>query len=116
MQVLQEAGVIASAVADGRDLVEDPHLEARGFWARSANADVPFMPYPGISIKLSDTPVTFRYPPPALGEHNDEVYTEVAGLSPGELAQLREERIVVDVPPASLEELTASKSISRPYG
>ena len=116
MHVLQSHGVIAAAVADGRDLVEDPQLEARNFWAECQNPDVGLKRYPGNPIKLRGTPLTFRYPPPGLGEHNDEVYRGILGMSEEELAELRADKIVVDLPPASLEELASSKRIGGAYG
>jgi crotonobetainyl-CoA:carnitine CoA-transferase CaiB-like acyl-CoA transferase len=43
----------------------------------------------GNPIHLSDTPATYRLPPPTLGQHTDEVLTEL-GCSGGEIARLHE--------------------------
>ena len=48
----------------------------------------------GNPIKLSETPVTYRRPPPLLGEHTDEVLEEVLGLSAEERDRLRASRII----------------------
>lgn len=40
-------------------------------------------------LRLARTPPEYRLPPPALGEHTDEVLREVLGLPDEELAQLR---------------------------
>ena len=83
-RLLQSRGIIAAPVSDGRDLVEDPHLEARDFWAEMDHADVGLRRYPGIPIKLSETPATYRLPPPRFGEHNDEIYRGLLGMSAGD--------------------------------
>ena len=44
-------------------------------------------------LKLSATPVTLRHAPPLLGQHTDEVLTEL-GLDARELAQLREQHVI----------------------
>jgi len=43
----------------------------------------------GAPVKLSDTPAEIRTPPPLLGEHTDEVLTEVLGFSASEIEALR---------------------------
>ena len=44
--------------------------------------------------KLSDTPGEVRWTGPELGEHTDEVLTDVLGLSAGDIAKLRELGVV----------------------
>ncbi len=44
-------------------------------------------------LRLQDTPPTLRYPPPALGEHTDEVLAEL-GLDADAVAELRKAGIV----------------------
>ncbi len=55
----------------------------------------------GFSLKIADTPVKLgrtpggiQGPPPALGEHTDEVLSRLLGLSETEIASLREAAIV----------------------
>jgi benzylsuccinate CoA-transferase BbsF subunit len=98
MRLLQEHGVIAAVVADARDLVEDPHLSARGFWARLDHPDAGLRMYPGNAIRLSATPVRHRLPAPALGEHNDEILGGELGFSAAELAVMRERGVIVEAP------------------
>lgn len=56
-----------------------------------ANGDVRLI---GNPIKLSETPVTYRHPPPLLGEHTDAVLEEVLGLSPEERNRLRAAKVI----------------------
>ncbi len=62
-------------VPTAADLLQDEHLQARGFWekvtAPSGELTVPGQPY-----KMSETPPQAG-PPPRLGEANDEVLSHV---------------------------------------
>jgi crotonobetainyl-CoA:carnitine CoA-transferase CaiB-like acyl-CoA transferase len=103
MARLQARGVIAAQVSDGRDLVEDPHLAARGFWAELDHADVGPMRYPGNAIRLSETPVTYRVAAPGLGEHNAEILRPL-GVTDEELSLLEAEGVITQTPPPAPQE------------
>ena len=45
-------------------------------------------------VRLSETPVDYRLPPPLLGQHTDEVLAERLGLGEAELKALRERDII----------------------
>jgi formyl-CoA transferase len=51
------------------------------------------LPMHNIVPRLSQTPGRMRFPAPALGEHNDEIYGEL-GLRPGDIGQLREAGVI----------------------
>jgi crotonobetainyl-CoA:carnitine CoA-transferase CaiB-like acyl-CoA transferase len=51
-------------------------------------------PLIGNPLKLSETPVTYRLPPPRLGEHTDEVLEELLGLTASDLDGLRRRGVV----------------------
>ncbi len=48
----------------------------------------------GNPIKFSETPVTYRLPPPLLGEHTDAVLEEVLGLDADERNRLRANKVI----------------------
>ncbi len=83
---LQQAGVPASVVATVTDLFADRQLAHRGTWRR--------MPHPEIGpitcyfppFDLSRTPGEVTRAAPLLGEHNDDVFRDVLGLSDDEYA------------------------------
>jgi len=55
----------------------------------------------GFSLRIADTPVKLgrtpggiKGPPPALGEHTDEVLSRLSGLSAEEIASLRQAEVI----------------------
>jgi crotonobetainyl-CoA:carnitine CoA-transferase CaiB-like acyl-CoA transferase len=48
----------------------------------------------GNPIKLSQTPVSYRRPPPTLGEHTQQVLRDTFALADGEIAALRASGII----------------------
>ena len=51
-------------------------------------------PYEDHQFHLSKTPGELRRPAPVMGEHNAQVFGEILGLSPEEIAQLTEEKVI----------------------
>ncbi len=45
-------------------------------------------------IKLSDTHTEFRIPSPDLGQHNEEIYGDLLGYSPGQIEEMRAEGLL----------------------
>lgn len=87
MHLLQAAGVMAGVVEDLEDmLVRDPHLPAMHFEEVSRGEAVTFTThqqparFDGSSPRLKVSPV--------MGEHNEEVFKGLLGLSDDEYAQL----------------------------
>jgi glutaryl-CoA transferase len=69
---LSAAGVPCGRVRTIEDVLRDPQLAARDMWVDlAAGADA--VRVPGNPIKLSGVPHPPRNPPPALGEHTDEI-------------------------------------------
>jgi len=88
-QQLQELGVPSYQVQDGRDLVErDPQLARRGFYVELAHPLVGPVAHEGIVVRLDETPGRLHTPAPLLGQHSDELLTELLGLGGDELARL----------------------------
>jgi CoA:oxalate CoA-transferase len=48
----------------------------------------------GVPVKLSRTPGAVELPPPTLGQHTEEVLTQVLGYSREEIQKLREEKVI----------------------
>jgi len=98
MNLLQQAGVAAGAVLDNGDVYQDPHLKERGYWDTIKDPDAGVHNYPGRLWKLNETEMTKRNHSPRLGEHNDYVLAQLAGLAPEEISELEKEGVVGTVP------------------
>lgn len=88
MRQLQGAGVAAGIVRAPHDLLEDPHLAARGFYRMVERAFVGVHPQPSTGWREGDAPYPVRWPSPTLGQFNAEVLGEIAGIDAAELARL----------------------------
>ncbi|WP_037362328.1 CaiB/BaiF CoA-transferase family protein [Amycolatopsis orientalis] len=87
---LQAAGVAAALVATGRDLVEaDEHLAARGFYPALEHPIAGPVRHEGIVARLTATPGALGSPAPLLGQHTEEVLTELLSLDDDRIAALR---------------------------
>ena len=80
MAALEEAGVPCGPVNTVDQVFEEPQAVHRGLTVEQARADLA-EPVRTVAspIRLSRTPVVYDLPPPALGEHTDEI---LAGLKP----------------------------------
>ena len=95
MDALEAAQVPCAPVNTMDQVFADPQIEARDMAIE--------IPHPlagenirlvGSPIQLSRTPVSYRRPPPTLGQHTDEVLAEMLHLTEGERATLRDEGII----------------------
>ena len=94
LEVLKEAGVPASKVFTAKDMVEDPHYVARENVVTVEDPDMGPFPMQNVVPRLHETPGKVRWTGPVLGQHNDEVYGEVLGLSEEEREALRERGVI----------------------
>lgn len=86
----QAAGVVAGPVQNEADVYACPQLEARGFFQRMNHPEAGEHLYPGLNLRMVETPNGFRRPAPRLGEDNDYVYHELLDLSDQEYERLRQ--------------------------
>ena len=94
LEVLKEAGVPASKVFTAKDMVEDPHYAARENVVTVQDPEIGPFPMQNVVPRLIETPGKVRWTGPALGQHNDEVYGEVLGLSEEEREALRDRGVI----------------------
>jgi formyl-CoA transferase len=93
MEIMGKAGVPCGAVFDSGDVLTDPHLKARGMIVTIDHPTRGAMTMPGCAVQLSDSPVEVR-PAPLLGQHNEDVYRDMLGLSHGQLSELKAEGVI----------------------
>lgn len=93
MEKMAKAEVPCGAVFDSLDVLSDPHLKAREMIVTIEHPTRGTMTMPGCAVQLSQSPREVR-PAPLLGQHNQEIYQEFLGITPGELLELKTEGIV----------------------
>ena len=94
MQILDRTRIPCGKVNSIPEMVADPQVQAREM---SVNLDFPGVgqvPLPGVVTKLSATPGSIETRAPLVGEHNQQIYCELLGLSADELSVLCQKRVV----------------------
>lgn len=91
---LARAKVPASRVLKPQAALDDPHIQAMGFFQA---VEFPGMTRPApiakVPIWLSETPGTIRHRAPELGEHTDRILGDL-GYSRDEIAELRAKDVI----------------------
>jgi crotonobetainyl-CoA:carnitine CoA-transferase CaiB-like acyl-CoA transferase len=99
MRLLQNAGVIASAVLNPKQVLLNEHLEARNYFDEVDTGDHGTRPAPKqIGAKFSAFQPDSARRAPKLGEHNKDILQGMLGLSDDELSKLEEEKVIGDEP------------------
>ena len=79
---LMRAGIPAAALAVARDLVESPHLRARGFWDTDGAGALPGLPWRASFGRTSGAA-------PGLGADTETILADLLDLSPARITALR---------------------------
>jgi crotonobetainyl-CoA:carnitine CoA-transferase CaiB-like acyl-CoA transferase len=93
---LEENKIGCGPINNLQQVFDDPHVKAREM---VVNVPHPLTGDGGAALiaspmKFSDTPVTYRYAPPLLGQHTEEVLREKLNLSDDDLAALRDKEVI----------------------
>lgn len=92
---LVEAGIPAAVVISPSLVTENPQLLHRGFFERLAHPRTGEGLYPCPPFaRLEGTERWLLRTPPTLGQHNEEVLTELCGLTPGDLERLAADGVI----------------------
>jgi crotonobetainyl-CoA:carnitine CoA-transferase CaiB-like acyl-CoA transferase len=94
MERLEVSGVPCGPVNDIAEVFNDPHVVARGLrfdMAHSVAGQVPLVANP---IRLNDAPVTYRLPPPLLGQHTADVLSQILGLDTESIKNLETSGVI----------------------
>jgi formyl-CoA transferase len=72
-ELADRLGLPGLPLNEPEDLFDDPHLRAVGFFPTIDHPTEGPMTTLAPPVRFSDSPSSIRYPPPGLGQHNDEV-------------------------------------------
>ena len=94
LEGLNEAGIPACKVATLADVVENPQLHHRGQIVQVDHPKAGKVTLAGVTMHLSETPLTIRRPPPVLGEHTAEVLEHWLGMDAEAIQDMRDKKLV----------------------
>jgi crotonobetainyl-CoA:carnitine CoA-transferase CaiB-like acyl-CoA transferase len=96
--LLRDAGVIAAPVNSAPAVMADPQIQSREYFVAIDRAVVGTHLYPGAVARIPDTPLRADAPAPLLGEHNQQVFSELLGMSDDEIAELERGGVIGSSP------------------
>ena len=92
---VRKAGVPVAKVAMPEDRIEhDPRTSSWGLWPEVEHDEIGKVRVEGIPIHMSETDWSITRGAPCLGNDNDFVYGSLLGLSQGEIADLKERKVI----------------------
>jgi CoA:oxalate CoA-transferase len=94
IETLAGADITCGIVQDVPEVLQDPHLRARGTLQEITHSTVGKVTVVGSPIRFAEEPPVVASPSPTLGQHNELIYGELLGLSAREMAALKEEEVI----------------------
>jgi formyl-CoA transferase len=94
LEQLHAGGVPAGRIFKAKDMLADPHFLARQAIVRLTHPDLGEFAMHNVVPRLSETPGAVKHVGPELGEHNEEIYRDVLGLSTEEIAALHSSGVI----------------------
>ena len=94
MDELEQAGVPCGPINRIDQVFDDPQVKARQLRVSMPHPLAGEVPLVGNPIRLSASPVEYRYAPPLLGQHTEQVLADWLGLRADELQQLKQDAII----------------------
>ncbi|MEM7567891.1 MAG: CoA transferase, partial [Pseudomonadota bacterium] len=91
---MNEHGVPCGLIYRAADMLEDEHFKARNAIVEVEHPEFGPMKMQNVAPRLSETPGEIRHVGPELGEHNDDVYGGILGLSDETRADYTERGII----------------------
>lgn len=93
-QMLDVASVPVAPIYSIEDIAQDEHYKARDMLQEVTLPDGEKLVVPGIVPKLSGTPGEIDWNGPKLGEHNEDIYEKLVGLTREDVEELRKKGII----------------------
>jgi crotonobetainyl-CoA:carnitine CoA-transferase CaiB-like acyl-CoA transferase len=77
VEIITDAGVPVGPINTVSDVINDAQVNARNMVVNMPHPNVPDLRVPFSPLKLAETPPAIRMAPPLLGQHNEEILTEL---------------------------------------
>jgi len=89
VKLLDDAGVANGPINNIAQVFEEPQVQARGLRFELPHAVAGKVPLVASPMRFSETPIKHEVPPPALGQHTEEILRGVLQKSDAEIAKLK---------------------------
>jgi formyl-CoA transferase len=94
IEAFEAAQAAIAPIYDISQIFEDPQYEARQDIVSVPDSELGKVKMQNVSIRLSRTPGRIKHAGPRLGEHNEEIYVTMLGMSESQMEALREEKVI----------------------
>ena len=94
VSVLEKVSVPCGPINDLEHVFKDPQVVSRHMQMSMQHPKYGNVPLVANPIRLSETPVQYHRAPPALGEHTDEVLSELLDADVHTIARLRADNVI----------------------
>ena len=84
-----ETAVPSGLIYRAPDMLDDPHFKARNAIVETPHPTFGTLKMQNVAPKLSETPGGIRGPAPEMGQHNDDVYRQLLGMSDERIETLK---------------------------
>jgi crotonobetainyl-CoA:carnitine CoA-transferase CaiB-like acyl-CoA transferase len=91
---LEMHGVPAGKIYKAPDMLEDPHFKAREAIIKVQHPAFQNLWMQNVFPKLSETPGEVAWAGPELGQHNEEIYGDILGMSRQQMNNLEDEGVI----------------------
>ena len=98
MHDLQSIGITAIALNSASDLMDDPHLLARGYMQFVSHPFMGEQPHPSAPWRPGESAIPIGKSAPTLGQHNREILGGLLGLSDSQLEKLNKDGVIGNKP------------------
>lgn len=89
LELMEEHAVPAGPISTAADVHANPHFRARGAVVDVDTRDLGTLSMQGVVPRLSATPGSVRWAGPELGEHTDEILSDLLGYGAHAIADLK---------------------------
>ena len=89
VKLLDEGGVANGPINKIEEVFQEPQVQARGMQIELPHAVAGKVTLVASPMKFSETPIKHEMPPPALGQHTDEILSQLLKKTSDEIAELK---------------------------
>jgi formyl-CoA transferase len=94
LRLMDQHGVPAGLIYRAPEMLEDPHFKARQAIVETSHPDFGTLRMQNVAPKLSETPGGIRAPSPQMGQHNEDVYMGLLGMSRERFEALQSAKVI----------------------